>query len=260
MYSVVLHAHQKVDRVAYRHFQTVSQVHDAWPTLKQILYYEGNRGPDSTNFKGKPGVEQPWHFFDPLNPEDTAIFGLVQGHHDNLVKHLKKGNTNRAAFEASWMAHALVDGMTPAHHYPYEKELEELFGAHRDEREGLIGRAIVKGETGPDSIKKSLQLLGPKGLLTTHAMFEGGAYTIIAPLRLDEAQPSEADLILVEEEGSVELFRRQALEIVKMGIYDEFYKTGWTRPLARQIRREIAPRMVKMVALAWYDANRQALK
>ncbi|MDB5166752.1 MAG: hypothetical protein JWM37_824 [Candidatus Saccharibacteria bacterium] len=258
MYSVILHAHQKLDRVAYRHFQAVSDVHPSFPSIKEILYFEGNRGPDSTNFKNKPGVEQPWHFFNPLDEKDVAIYGLVQEHHDNMVKNLRKGNTNRVAFEAAWLAHALVDGMTPAHHYPYEQELENLFGAHRDEREGLVGRAIVKGDTAPDSIKKSFQLLGPKGLLTTHAMFEGGAYSILAPLRLNNAKPSEAELKEVEDKGIVALFRRQAIEITGLNIYDDFYKTGWTPDLARRVRRDLAPRIARTVTLAWYDANRQA--
>ena len=31
-----------------------------------------------------------------------------------------------AAFEAAWLAHAVTDGFTPAHHEPLEEQLEGL--------------------------------------------------------------------------------------------------------------------------------------
>ena len=37
-----------------------------------------------------------------------------------------KNDKTRAAFEAAWLAHALTDGLTPAHHYPYQEAVSEL--------------------------------------------------------------------------------------------------------------------------------------
>jgi hypothetical protein len=137
MYSVFFHAHQKLDRVAYRHLGALIDQDVFFPTLKRILYFEGQRGPDSTNLKNNMNVEQPWHFINPFDDADTGIFKLIDGHYDNLVAALKSSDKMKAAYEASWLAHALVDGLTPAHHYPYEHEMERLRGGEsRHNRKG----------------------------------------------------------------------------------------------------------------------------
>ncbi len=43
-----------------------------------------------------------------------------------LSHEIRRHNIVRASFEAAWLAHALVDGLTPAHHYPYEEKLLEV--------------------------------------------------------------------------------------------------------------------------------------
>lgn len=180
MYAVFLHAHQKLDRVAHRHLRSLVPKGVFFPGIARVLHFEGQRGPDSTNLKNNVAVEQPWHFIDPNNAEASDLPRLIEGHMHELTTALKADDQFRSAYEAAWLAHALVDGLTPAHHYPYEEELSELRGGQsRHERKGLIGRAIVKGDTRRDSLARSYRLIGPKGLLTTHAMFEGGAFTQI---------------------------------------------------------------------------------
>lgn len=254
MYAVFLHAHQKIDRTAYRHLKRLGGADFFFPALRTIYHFEGNNGPDATKLKNKLNVEQPWHFIDPLDIEDTDLHRYIDDHYNALVKALKDKDEVRSAFEASWLAHALVDGLTPAHHYPYEEALEELRGDTRHTRKGLVGRAYVKGENRRESWKLSMKLIGPKGLLTTHAMFEGGAYTIMAPLRLGSAMPRPEDLEDVQKYGVVGCFQRFAKEIASFEMYQRFYAGGWTRKLTSDIRRELAPRMVKMVTLAWYSA------
>lgn len=258
MYAVFLHAHQKIDRIAYRHLRKIAGKEVFFPKLKLIYHFEGENGPDSTKLKNKVGVEQPWHFIDPFNVKDTDLHCYIEDHFGALVSALRDKDEVRSAFEASWLAHALVDGLTPAHHYPYEKELEELRGEERHTRKGLVGRAFVKGETRRDSLRRSLQLIGPKGLLTTHAMFEGGAYTIMAPLRLNNALPSAKDRAEILKYGVIGYFQRIAREIASYEMYERFYQDGWTHKLTKDIRRELAPRMVMMVALAWYAAMHEA--
>jgi hypothetical protein len=258
MYAVLLHAHQKIDRTAYRHLKKIVGGDTFFPTAKQITYFEGNRGPDSTRLKKQKEYEQPWHFINPFDLEDSGLHKLIDDHFDALVKALKESDEVRSAFEASWLAHALVDGLTPAHHYPYESELAELRGDDRHSRKGLIGRIYVKGETASESWRRSIKLIGPKGLLTSHALFEGGAYTIMAPLRLERAVPSSTELSLVCKLGVVEYFQRMAKEVAAYDLYVRFIKEGWTTKLSRDIRRELAPRMVMMVTLAWYAALHEA--
>lgn len=258
MYAVILHAHQKIDRIAHRHLRKLVGGDTFFAALKDIYHFEGRNGPDATKLKNKENVEQPWHFIDPTDIADTDLHRYIEDHYKALVAALKEKDRVKSAFEASWLAHALVDGLTPAHHYPYEKELEELRGEARHSRKGLVGRAYVKGETRRDSLRRSLQLIGPKGLLTSHAMFEGGAFTIIAPLRLTRAAPTRPELEKVRTSGVVPYFQDMAKEVAGFNMYERFITDGWTVRLSRDIRRELAPRMVKMVTLAWYAALMEA--
>ena len=259
MYALIFHAHQKLDRVAYRHLQTLLPKGTFFPKISTVLHFEGPNGPDSPKLKKHAHIEQPWHFIDPLDITDTLLHDLIDGHYDQLILALKKRDEIRAGFEAAWLAHALVDGLTPAHHYPYEKELAQLRGGEdRNTRKGLVGRAYVKGDSVRDSVLRSFKLIGPGGLLTTHAMFEGGAYAIIAPLRFRRALPSPKDIELVSAQGIVGLFRQLAKEIATLKLYERYAVGGWTQRLSRDIRQELAPRMVRAILLSWYSAAREA--
>lgn len=258
MYSIIFHAHQKLDRVAHRHLTNLLPAGHFFPTITQVLDFEGPHGPDGAKLK-RMETGQPWHFVDPLDANDTDLHGQILMHYQGLVKALRQGDDVRAAFEASWMAHALVDGLTPAHHFPYEAELSRLRGGQeRDTRRGLVGRLYVKGDTVSKSVLQSLKLVGPKGLLTTHAMFEAGAYALIAPLRFKRALPSEADIESIQADGVINVFKRIAREVAELNLYERFYARGWTQRVSHDVRRELAPRMVRMVTLAWYAACHEA--
>jgi hypothetical protein len=260
MYAVILHAHQKLDKVARDHLAGLLGKDDAFPSYRDIIRFEGQNGPDATKLKNTPGEEQPWHFYDPYNPEDTEILEIIQSHYDALVAALKHGNRVRAAFEAAWLAHALVDGLTPAHHYPYEEELERLRGGEsRHTRTTLRSRAIVKGATRRESIKKSIELIGPKGLLMNHTTFEGGAYTLILAMRSRQRSiPSQAVLKRVGQEGLVQYFMERARVVADLREYERFIEAGWTPKLAQEVRRQLIPEMIRMVTVAWYLAAKEA--
>jgi hypothetical protein len=258
MYAIIFHAHQKLDRVAHRHLRPLLPSREHFPAIRQVLHFEATRGPDSAQLKRQEQFEQPWHFVDPFDPKDTELHKLINQHYKNLVKDLKRQDEVRAAFEAAWLAHALVDGLTPAHHYPYEKELELLRGEQRHSRKSLADRLYVKGDTLGKSVTQSYKLVGPKGLLTTHAMFEAGAYAIIAPLRLSSAKPTALDLAEVTTDGLVKVFKNVAREVAEFDLYGRFYTSGWTAGLSRDVRRELAPRMVRTITLAWYAAAHDA--
>src|SRR5664279_5693980 len=165
MYAVFLHTHQRLDKMARKQLGQLLGPRTGFPSYTAIVGFEGQNGPDATKLKKSLESEQPWHFYNPLDPEDTELLETLSDHYRNLVTSLKSENTVRAAFEAAWLAHALVDGLTPPHHYPYEEELERLRGGQtRHTRTTMRSRAIVKGDTRRDSVKRSLQLIGPKGL------------------------------------------------------------------------------------------------
>jgi hypothetical protein len=257
MYAVVFHAHQKLDKVAHRHLKQLAPG-GFFPDIKQIVHFEGGNGPDGAKLKRQIDVEQPWHFIDPHNDKDTKLEKQIQYHYAQLVANLKMKDEVRSAFEAAWLAHALVDGLTPAHHYPYEEELELLRGEDRNTRKGIVGRAFVKGDTVRQSMSKSLKLVGPKGLITNHALFEAGAYAIIAPLKLKNAMPSPDDIAKVQEIGIITEFKILVRDIAGFKIYDRFCRTGWTRGLSQDIKQQLAPRMAKIITLAWYSAYQEA--
>lgn len=258
MYAIIFHAHQKLDRVALRHLRQLLPEDGFFPTFRQIARFEAGHGPDGTKLKRRGAGSQPWHFVDPHNIEETDFHEQIQFHYDELVRMLQKRDEVGAAFQAAWLAHALVDGLTPAHHHPYEEELIDLRGETPDTRRGLVGRAYVKGGNLRTSISKSYKLIGPKGLLTTHALFEAGAYTIIAPLKLRAAAPSSEDVEAVTEKGVVAVFKDIAREVSGFHMYDRFYARGWTATLSQDVKRELAPRMARMVTLAWYAAYYEA--
>jgi hypothetical protein len=259
MYAIVFHAHQKLDRTARRHLKRYIPKDSFFPSGVQILHFEGGRGPDNAKLKRTHG-EQPWHFIDPFNPDDTELHELIGVHYDGLVKALKEKDQVQAAFQAAWLAHSLVDGLTPAHHYPYEEELARLRGGEaRHTRKGLTGRLYVKSPTLRESLLMSTKLVGPGGLLTNHATFEAGVYAIIKPLSLNNGRPKLADRQHVLEVGIVEVFKELALEIAQLHLYDRYIAGGWTLRLTRQVRKELAPRMVRMITLAWYAAATEAL-
>lgn len=254
MYSVFFHGHQKIDRIARRHLMRLTPASEKFPAIKEILYFEGQKGPDATKLK-KTGVEQPWHFVNPFDATDTDLDETIAGHHQQLIKALRQRSREKAAFEAAWLAHALVDGLTPAHHHPYEEKLADIRkSSDRHTRENLMGRIVIKGETRRDSLNRTLKLIGPKGLIITHTAFEAGVFAIIAPLRLEKAFPSAAELKRLEELGIVAYFRQTAKEIAVLDLYDQFYENGWTPKLARRVRAELATAIVRCVTLAWYDA------
>ncbi len=254
MYAAVFHAHQKIDRVASRLFNELVGNDVAFPSADLILHFEGKRGPDATRLKSTDGVEQPWHFIDPFDEDDVSLGETVMEHHRQLVLALKTGNRERAAFEAAWLAHALVDGLTPAHHYPYERELEMLHGEKRENLKKVRYKFMATGDSKRDTIRRSLRIIGPRGLLTTHTMFEAGAYMIMRPMRLNNALPSNYDIEQLMSVGLRKYFHMQAREVGALGMFDMFCTVGWTPKLARTVRRELVPRMVKVVVLAWYAA------
>ena len=117
-------AHQKIDRVARRHLSEIMAADVVFPRISEILRFEGKNGPDGIKRKS-PGKDEPWHYLDPLSGDASEFLAILDEHYMGLVTHLRAGNTERAAFEAAWLAHAIVDGLTPAHHYPQEQKYTE---------------------------------------------------------------------------------------------------------------------------------------
>jgi len=253
----ILGVHQKVDRCSRKALNSLLIEENDFPSKKLLLHFEGKNGPDGLKTKST-GQNEPWYFYDPFDPDEGELLNLIEMHYKNLVCELKNNNKERAAFEAAWMAHAIMDGLTPAHQYPMEQELEKIRGENKDSRDSIYRKLIASGDTKTETIKKNWSIWGAKGLFTTHYLFEWGAATVMSTLPKRIAIPNRYELKTVEHLGIVEYYKRVAREVALLDIYDLFYKRGWTPKLAKITRRELAPRMAQTVTLAWYLAAKDA--
>jgi len=251
----VLGAHQKLDRLARGSLRDLLESKDAgFPRTRTILHFEGVNGPDAIKRKS-PAKDEPWHYFSPFDDADTQLVELIGQHYDSLTKALKEKDDVRAAFEAAWLAHAIVDGLTPAHHFPYEETLTELRGgAGIETRTSVKKKIILPGETRRQQVKNNWKMWGPGGLLATHGFFEFGVAALIAPFSLKQVSIRDEDLKELYEYGVLETFRRYAKGIRGLDMYEAYTNGGWTPRLARQVRNHLAPAIVRMVTLAWYAA------
>lgn len=254
-----LGAHQKIDRVARRNLQALDP-HIAFPSSRQILRFEGLDGPDGIKRKS-PAKDEPWHFLDPFGGSDNNVTQAIVEHYGGLVTALGKSDTIRASFEAAWLAHAIVDGLTPAHHYPYEDELIKLRGGKGIEtRNSPKEQVLMPGETLPKQVRNNWKMYGDKGLLSTHFAFEWGVAAIIMPLRLQASTPTPADIAAFEKYGVPGYFTRTVRQVAQLEMYDVFYKSGWTPRLAKQVRQELVPVIIRTVTLSWQAAAREAAR
>lgn len=242
-------AHQKFDRVA-RKFAAQLRPDSKFPDSKLILHFEGNNGPDGIKRKS-PGVDEPWHYWDPTNPDDNVLLETILAHLHKLKKELSEGDMERSAFEAAWMAHAIVDGLTPAHHYPYEAKLTELRGEGIETRTSFKKKVVISGDTKREMIKKNWKMWGAKGLMLSHATFEWGVSSAVRPLKLKSGLPSAGDIKHAKNIGYEKYLKEIAMEIYQHNMYERFLRRGWSMKLAREIRQVLGPNVVHAITVAW---------
>lgn len=253
----VIGTHQKIDRVARRLVTKHIPTGMYFPTSKEILHFEGINGPDGIKRKS-PSRDEPWHFIDPHNPDDRALLVMIDDHIFNMATALASHNNERTAFEAAWLAHAIVDGLTPAHHYPLEEKLEELRGEGLETRSSTREKILLPGKNRRTQLRNNWEFWGAKGVMTTHVAFELGVATAIAPMRFDGKMFDTADFERIREEGFEPLYREILNTVAEMDMYKEFSRQGWTRRLARETRATLVPQLIRAVTLAWYAAIVQA--
>lgn len=249
--------HQRIDRLARRNIVEVLPGDVLFPDIATILHFEGKNGPDGIKSKS-PGTDEPWHFVDPKNPDDTMIFTMAHDHIVNLAQALHKKNMSRAGFEAAWLAHTIVDGLTPAHHFPLGDKIEELWGKPHTERGSVGDKNIIRGKNRRDSIRKNWEYWGAKGVFTTHILFELGVASSIGTHRFSPVVMSDHDKKRVKNGEFIAVFHEAVHEVNQHGMYERFYKHGWTSALARESREFLVPMLVRIVMLGWYAAVHEA--
>jgi hypothetical protein len=256
----VIGTHQKIDRVARRHIANYLVPSLPFPEIRDILHFEGTRGPDSIRLKSL-GEDKPSHFIDPKNLSDDAeLFKIIADNQQNLTNALIARDEVRAAFEAAWLAHAVVDGLTPAHHDPFDEQVVDLRSVD-DRRDKVRSRVIMSGSgSSKKFIKNNWQYWGAKGIMTTHTLFEAGIATTAKPLMFGDARPSENDLRQLDAEGFLSNYKEMIRHIDSLDMYGRFKRGGWNRTLARDTTKVLLPTAIKAVTLAWSESYRRALE
>ena len=251
--------HQKIDRIARRQLQPYLLPELQFPSIKDILHFEGSRGPDSIKMRS-PGRDEPRHFIDPANiTDDSSLIIDIRNHSANLTQALKDKNNERAAFEASWLAHAVTDGLTPAHHDPLDEQIKDL-KANDHRKDKFSSRVIMTGHgSSKQFIKNNWQYWGAKGVMTTHALFQGGVATTIQSISFKGIMLDPQDIEQLRHQGFQAMYTRMVKEVDSLKMYDQLKESGWTHDLAVQTVNQLLPIIFQAVTLAWYDAYLRAL-
>lgn len=251
----VIGAHQKIDRDARRNIEPYLDSQHTFPDITSILEFEGINGPDGIKLKS-PGVDEPWHFIDPENDTDRVLLDDIRDRQTNLCAALAANDMTKASFEAAWLAHAVVDGLTPAHHEPYE----EIMKALREEADGIhVSKVRDKvimpgGGSVRQFVKNNWEFWGAGGVMTTHTLFEAGVASTIKTLRFDGIVPSKSEFDRLKTEGFEQIYRDAIAGVVTLDLYTKYKKRGWTRSVASMVRNSLMPIIIRMVILAWYDS------
>ncbi|MDO4978588.1 MAG: hypothetical protein Q4E47_00310 [Candidatus Saccharibacteria bacterium] len=243
--------HQRFDRIARRSLKKANPIGSVnFPTYREILHFEGTNGPDALKTKS-PGVDEPMHFIIP-GADDGKLIQMIRDHQYNLKEALKNNNETRAAFEASWLAHAITDGLTPAHHFPLEEAHKQLMT--EDEYFELFGvpfKGVIKGETLKKTLKANWQYLGTNGYMTKHLAFEIGIILTLTSIPADRPFTPEITAEDLAEKDIDKIFYTAFEKVVALDMYNEFCEHGWTVKLLNQSREILIPEIIKTITLAW---------
>lgn len=262
-FDKIIGTHQKIDRAAFLTLRKLrkqalpqSKIH--FPSIEEILRFEGSGGPDGIKTKS-PGKDEPWHFVDPYG-DNSQMINYVKNHLENLSNALVEKNYVRASFEAGWMAHAITDALTPAHQYPMEDKIIEISGKHPSERVKLNQKMFLPGETIRRRLANNWKYLGPKGVMSSHMLYEMGVavlITSIAPKRFSKTPPEEEIQRLIDGDF-ITLFEEKIKFVADQRYYSRFIKKGWNSRLARETKTVLLPEISSVVALSWLEGLRLA--
>lgn len=257
--------HQKIDRAARLILREIisknpkfSKIH--FPKIDEILVFEGNGGPDGIKTKS-PGKDEPWHFVEPYG-DLAPIRSYVENHLFNISKALSEENFVRASFEAGWMAHAITDALTPAHQFPMTDKIIEISGKKPEERDKLIKKMFLSGENWRERILKNWEYIGPKGVMSSHMLYEMGVATMITSVAAKKIikSPTDEEILQVLKGEFMQIFEEKIKWVADQKYYERYLEKGWTTALARETKHDLLPEISKIVALGWFEGIRRAIE
>lgn len=251
----VIGTHQQLDKSARQLLGFFLPREAFFPTTKEILHFEGTRGPDGLKRKS-PGADDPSHMFDGKNGE--VLIAQILDHYHNLITALKDHNPERAAFEAAWLAHKVTDALTPAHHFPLSDAKEELMT--NKEMVKLFGepiKGLMHGRNALETMRNNWLYWGAGGYMTKHIGYEYGVAMIAAALSEKHFLP-KLKFKDFEIEDPKALIHQSIKHLQPAKIYQQFRSDGWTTELAFTTRDQLLPEIVKNIFLIWYWSAKSA--
>src|SRR5680860_667287 len=202
--------HQKIDRIARIQLNKYIPKQIKFPKIDDIIHFEGFNGPDGIRTRDS-SKDVPRYVVTPTDLTDRELLDSLNDHIHNLSQALRNHNNERAAFESAWMAHAISDGLSPAHHNPMSGNFK-------------------------------------------HLIFECGMIPIVIPTKYKTICLNDDDITNLASKGFDAMFLESLSRVHSAKIYENFGRTGWTLHLFKQTNKILIPEMVKVVALAWYQA------
>lgn len=247
--------HQQLDRAARKILARHLQYGWYFPSIKEILYFEGARGPDGLKRKS-PDDDDPSHMYD--EKHRAGLEQQIADHYYNLVQALRSANKVRAAFEAAWLAHKVTDALTPAHHFPLSDAKDELMS--NKEFIKIFGepiKGIMHGRNIAETARNNWLYWGAGGHMSKHIAYEYGVAIIMATLPQKAVLPRMGRSEFCQVDPKKVL--HDALARVDVpGMYARFRRDGWTTELALETKEVLLPEIIRALALTWYAAAESA--
>ena len=244
--------HQRLDRAARRQITGHLPKTCHFPTAKEIVHFEGMNGPDGLASKKGDLNDEPWQFVLP-DFSDDRLLKCIENHLHNLHQAAVKQDRVRMSFEAAWMAHMIVDGLSPPHHQPFKDQLRELDKREVDELKSRMSRIIAPGSSMKEFLALNWKRMGPRGVGTNHVLFEAGVEFLMLAYRPRQLLVNlKSDDIKRAKQGEyMEMFKSSVKYIDGYQMFERYEQNGWTEDLARNVRHVMIPEMVKMITLGW---------
>jgi hypothetical protein len=240
-----LGVHQRLDRAAAKMIRPLIP-NGTLPPIKQILKFEGINGPDG--LKVKSPDNNPSHVYE-AHLHDESMEPITQ-HYEGLVKALREKDRVRAAFDAAWLAHYVVDGLTPAHHVP--------LGELKQEAAAMVEEAVAADRSRiAAQVRRQWKLIGAKGLYSMHYNFEMGLAVALLGTQL-KGKFVPAHLKKARKIGVTNYFRGEVETIVALDLYHQFYRHGWTSRIVRTCRKKLIPNIIEVLGVIWLLAIEEA--